>query len=134
MEATEARGHKVSRTAFEEARKGEREVSALARKWVDEPTSFFENISGVFDVQARAQMRALELARDALQATGEYRSEVGEALRKFTRANSAVSRATAEAAREAYGRLAGRELVEEEHGAGPNGSAGRTRTKVAAGS
>jgi hypothetical protein len=60
---------------------------------------------------------------------------VGEALGKFTKANSAVSKATAEAAREAYGRLTGRELVEEEHGAAgaSNGSGGRTRSKVTAG-
>jgi hypothetical protein len=135
MEATEVRGHRVSRTVLEEARKGEREVSALARKWVDEPTSFFENISAVFDVQSRAQMRALELARDALQGTGEYRSEIAEGLQKFTKANSAVSRATADATRDAFARVTGGAVSEEEHGAiRAIGTASRSRKKVAAGS
>jgi hypothetical protein len=134
MEATEMRGHRVSRTVFEEARKGEREVNALARKWVDEPTSFFENISAVFDVQARAQMRALELARDALHGTGEYRGDIAEGLQKFTKANSAVSKATADAARDAFARLTGGGITNGEHSAmRAIGTVTRGHKKVAAG-
>jgi hypothetical protein len=100
LEATEARGHKVSQTAFEEARKGEKELVALTRTWADSPTSLFENLTAMVGVQARAQQRALELAREALSGAGEYRTEVQDALSRVIKANRKASDATVEAARE----------------------------------
>ena len=108
IQATEARGEKVSRTLLEEARKGQQELVALARKWVDTPTSFFENIETALDAQARLQRRALELARYALSGAGEYRVEVREALGRIIKANRAATEATAEAVRDGYGRAVGR--------------------------
>jgi hypothetical protein len=100
LEATEQRGHKVSARALEEARKGEKEIVALARRWADSPTNVYENLTAMIDVQFRAQQRVLELAHDALSGAAEYRTEVQEALRQVIKANRKAGDATAEAARE----------------------------------
>ena len=108
IEATEARGDKVSKTLLAEARKGEKEASKLARSWVDSPVSLFENLEAMIDAQARAQTRALELARDALKGAGEYRGEVQEALRRMIRANRTIAEAMVEVARTGSSRAARR--------------------------
>lgn len=99
LEATEERGHRVSRQLLREARKGERELTALAEKWAETPTSLFENLQAGVEVQTRGQGRALELARDALKGAGEYRAEVQDALRRIISANREAAEAVAEAAR-----------------------------------
>jgi hypothetical protein len=106
IEATEERGHRVSQTLLTEARKGEKELAALAKTWVDTPTSFFENLEAMIDAQTRAQRRALELARDSLKGAGEYRGDVQDALRRMIRANRDVAEAMVEVARSATSRAA----------------------------
>ena len=102
MEASEGRRHKVSGAVLAEARKGEREALALARKWVDTPTSLFENLEAAVAVQAAAERRALELARDSLTGGEAYRREVQQVLGRVAesnRASAAVLRQTLRAAR-----------------------------------
>lgn len=111
LEATEERGHRVSQALLKEARKGEQELTALAERWVEEPAAFFENVQTAVEVQGRAQQRALELARDALNGAGEYRADVQEALQRIISANSDAAKALVEAARSAASRAA--EQVEE---------------------
>jgi hypothetical protein len=106
LEATEARGDKVSQTLFAEARKGEREASKLARSWVDSPTSLYENLEAMIDAQARAQSRALQLARDSLKGAGAYREEVQEALRRMIQANRNIAEAIVEVSRTGASRAA----------------------------
>jgi hypothetical protein len=106
MEATEERGHKVSRSLLDETRKGERELAALAKTWVDTPTSFFENFGAVIDLQARAQVRMLELARDTLKGAGDYRTDAQEAIQRMIRANRQAAEALVEAARSATSQAA----------------------------
>src|SRR3990170_4776625 len=108
IEAGNARGYRASRTVLKEARRGERELVALARKWVDAPTNFFDFFETVLDVQARGQARSLELARDWLGGAGESRREVQEALRRLIQANRAAGEASIEALRDAYSRAAER--------------------------
>jgi hypothetical protein len=134
IEAGQARGRNVSRTLLDEARKGERELVALARKWVDAPTNFFENFEAVLDAQARAQRRALDLARDSLSDAGEYGREVQEALRRVIKANGAAGEATVEAVRNAYSSAMDR-LRGTEEGAEPSRRrpARPTRVPVVAG-
>lgn len=100
VEAAEARGHKLSNAVIDEARKGEKEVVALARKWADAPANVFENLEAMVETQARAQQRGLELARDALGGAGEFGNDVREALRRVIEANAKAGEATAEAAQE----------------------------------
>jgi hypothetical protein len=109
VEAAEARGHNVSQVVLQEARKGEREVVELARKWTGAPTSFFDTFATVVEVQARAERRALELARDALSGANEYRAEVQEALERVIKANRTATEATVDALRNAFSRLRGAE-------------------------
>jgi hypothetical protein len=106
IEATEARGDRVSKTLLAEARKGEKELSALARSWVDAPASVYENLEAMIDAQARAQRRALELARESVNGAGAYRSEVRDALRQMIKANRAAGDVILEALREATSRAA----------------------------
>ena len=106
IEASEERGHRVSRTLLDQARKAEQEVSALARGWVDSPRSVYENLEAMIEAQTRAQHRALELARDSLKGAGDFRGEVQEALRRMIRANRAAAEAVVEVAREASSRAA----------------------------
>jgi hypothetical protein len=108
FEATEERGHRVSRTLLSEARQGEKELSTLARTWVDSPRSVFENLGAMIDAQARAQRRAVELARDSLKGAGAYGEEVRKALRRMIRSNRAVTDAVTEVARSATSRAAQR--------------------------
>jgi len=105
IEAAEARRHKASRTLLDEVQKGEKELVALARKWAESPTSFFDNFAAALDAQARAQRRALELARDSLAGAAEYRQEVRDALRRVLKANRAAGDAAVEGIRETYSRL-----------------------------
>ncbi len=106
IEATEERGHRVSRIVLTEARKGEKELSTLARTWADSPSSVYENLEAMIDAQGRAQRRALELARDSVKGAGEYGEEVQEALRRMIRANRAATDAVVEVARTASSRAA----------------------------
>lgn len=106
LEATEERGHKASRNLLDETRKGERELAALAKTWVDTPTSFFENFGAMIDLQTRAQVRTLELARDALQEAGAYRADLQEAMQRMIRANRQAAEALVEAARTATSQAA----------------------------
>jgi hypothetical protein len=108
IEATEERGHRVSRTLLSEARKGETELSTLARTWVDSPRSVVENLGAMIDAHARAQRRALELARDSLKGAEASREEVREALRRMIRANRASADAVVDVARSATSRAARR--------------------------
>jgi predicted NBD/HSP70 family sugar kinase len=101
IEAGELRGHKVSQTVLEEARKGEKELVELMRRWVDTPTNVFDNLGAMIDAQARAQRRALELAQASLEGAGEYGGEVREAFRRVIKANRVAAEATVEVAREA---------------------------------
>jgi hypothetical protein len=100
-DATEMRGHKVSRTVIAEARKGEREVADLTRKWLDEPGSFFDNMEAVISAQTAAQRRALELARESLGGAEEYRHEVQVALAKVIEANRDATQAMTAVMRQA---------------------------------
>lgn len=108
IEAANNRGYKVSRTLLKEARKGERELVGLARKWTDAPTNYFDFFESVLDVQARAQTRTLELARDFLGGAGGYRGDVQEAMTRVVKANREAGEATVEALRDAYERSVGR--------------------------
>ena len=101
VEAAEARGHKLSNAVIDEAREGEKEVVALARKWADAPTNVFENLEAMVEAQGRAQQRGLEFARDALGGAGEFGADVQEALRRVIKANAKAGEATAEVAQEA---------------------------------
>lgn len=131
VEASEARGHNVARTALDEAQKGERELVTLARKWVDAPTSFFDNFEAALDVQARAQRRALELARDSLTGAGEYGREVQGALRRVIKANGTATEAAVEAVRDAYSRAVDRiRPTEEETGTSRRRPSRATRVPV----
>ena len=105
LEDTEGRGHRVSRSALAEARKGEHEVVELARKWIGSPTSFFDNFEAAVDVEARAQRRALELGRDSLQGVADYGGELQRALNRFVRAYRQAADAVADSARDVYPRL-----------------------------
>jgi hypothetical protein len=104
MEATEARGHKVSRTLLAEARRGERDVEALARKWIDDPPKLSENIGAAIDLQMQAERQALELARESLAGGQEYRQQVRESLVRVIAANRHAAAALARAARQGYPR------------------------------
>ena len=106
LEATEERGHRVSRTLLSEARKGETELSKLARTWTESPRSIYENVEAMIDAQGRAQQRALELTRDAVKGAGAYRGELQEALRRMIRANRSATDAMVEVARTATSRAA----------------------------
>ena len=134
-ETTELRGHKVSRKVFEDARKGERELVALARQWVEGPGNVFENLGAIIDAQARAERHALELARDALEGGGDYASDVRRALTRVIKANRIATEATVEVAREAAHRTV--ERVRSARGQGeahPGRHVARTpRLPVAAG-
>jgi len=127
-EATEARGHRASRVALEEARKGEKELVELARKWTGAPTSYFETFATVVELQAHAERRALELARDALTGAREYRSEVRKAVRGMIKASRAATEATVDALRNAYSHVRG---APEEHEPARRRPAGLTRVPVA---
>ena len=105
---TEARGHKLGRTVLAEARKGEQEAIELARKWADSPTNFFDNFEAVVEVQARAQRRALELARDTVGGAGEYGGELRRALGRLVTANRQAAGAVVDAVRDRYAGLSGR--------------------------
>ena len=105
LEATEARGHKVSRALLTEARRGEKEVETLARKWAEHPAMIADNISAAIDAQANAERRALELARESLGAAQEYREEVQKSLAKVIAANQEAASALRRAAREGYPRV-----------------------------
>jgi hypothetical protein len=106
IEATEARGDRVSRTLLAEARKAEKELLALTRGWVDSPASVFDNLDAMIDAQARAQRRTLALAREALDGAGAYRAEVRAALRQMMKANRAAGDVTLGALREVTARTA----------------------------
>ena len=106
IEAAEERGHRVSQRLLNEARKSEEEVSALARTWVDAPSSVYENLEAMIDAQTRARHRALELARDSLKGAEAYRAEVREALRRMIRANRTGADAVVDVARSATSRAA----------------------------
>jgi len=108
MESTEGSGHKVSRTVLAEVRKAEREALALARKWVDTPTSLFENLAAAIAVQNAAEQRALELARESLTGSDAYRREVQQALGRLVRANRVSAQALSEAVGAARGGAAQR--------------------------
>ncbi len=71
-EKAQQSGHKVSQTVIDELRKGEQELSDLTQRWIDSPTSFFDNFAAMLDAQTRAQQRALELARDSFHGAEEY--------------------------------------------------------------
>lgn len=128
IEATEERGHRVSRTVLSEARKGEQEVVALARQWANDPTNVFENLGALVDTQARAQRRALELARDSLTGAGEYGSEVQQALTRVIQANRQATEATIEALRRGVNRVRG--TAEPEEAAPPRRAGARARASV----
>lgn len=100
IEAAEARRHKVSNAVIDEARRGEKEMVTLARKWVDAPTSVFDNLEAMLEVQGRAQQRRLDLARDALGGAGEFGTDLREVLGRVIKANAKAGEATAEAAQE----------------------------------
>src|SRR5512146_2176065 len=108
MESTEGRRHKVSRTVLAEARKGEREALALARKWVDTPTSLFENLEAAIAMQNAAEQRALEMARESLTGSDTYRREVQQALGRMVQANRVSAEALAQAVGAARGGAAQR--------------------------
>jgi hypothetical protein len=97
IEATEARGDGVSKILLAEARKGEKEFSALVRGWVDAPTNVYENLEAMVDAQARVQRRALALARESLEGAGAYQLEVRGALRQMIKANRAAGEMILEA-------------------------------------
>ena len=135
VQAAEARGHKFSSAVIDEARKGEKEVVTLARKWADAPTDVFENLEAMLEAQGRAQQRGLELARDAWGDAGEFGADVQDALRRVIKANAKAGEATVEVAQEvaqrAYTRVRGREDPDiESDGAKP---AKATKVAVAAG-
>jgi len=119
IEKGNQRGYRVSRTILRQARRGEREVVALAKKWVEEPTDVLGFYETLLDAQTRAQTRALELTREWLEEAGNTREEVQEALRRMIQANRDASEAAIEAARGAFegtvDRVRGREApaVEE---------------------
>ena len=135
VEAAEARGHKLSNAVIDEARRGEKEMLTLAQKWVGDPTSVFDNLEAMMEVQARAQQRRLEFARDVLGGAGEFGTDVRDALRRVVRANAKAGEATAEAAQEvahkAYTRVRGGKEAEIESG-GPKHTKA-TKVPVAAG-
>jgi hypothetical protein len=108
IEATEARGDRVSRKLLAEARKAEKELLALTKGWVDAPGNLFENLEAMIDAQARAQKRTLALARETLDGAGAYRSEVRAALRQMIKANRAAGDVTLGALREVTVRQADR--------------------------
>ena len=108
MESTEGRRHKVGRTILAEARKGEREALALARKWVDTPTSLFENLETAIATQNAAEQRALELARESLTGSEAYRRDVQHALGRMVQANRVSAQALAQAVGAARGGAAQR--------------------------
>src|SRR3990170_1811218 len=104
VEATNARGYRASRTVLKEARKGERELVGLARKWTGAPTKFFDLFEAVLDVQARGQQRTLELTRDVVGGVRESGREVREATRGVVEGNRAAGEAVVEGLRGAYSR------------------------------
>lgn len=114
VESGNNRGYRVSRVALKEARKGEREAVALARKFVEAPTQVFDLFEAIVDVQARAERRALELARDTLQGAGQFRREAQDAARQAIQANRAAGEVAVDALRDAYGRALARIRGEEE--------------------
>lgn len=114
IEATEARGHALSKAVIDEAKTGEMEIVALARQWVDAPANVFDNLQAMLDAQARAQRRVLELASDALSGAGEYGSDIQDALRRAIKANAKAGEATVEVARKAYTRVRGGEGIESD--------------------
>ncbi len=114
IEATEARGHALSSVAIDEARTGEKEVVALAQKWVDAPSNVFENLQAMLEAQTRAQRRVLQLASDALSGAGEYGTDVQDALRRVIKANAKAGEATVEAAQKMYARGRGGEGTESD--------------------
>lgn len=101
VEQAQGQGHKVSQTVIDELRKGEQDISDLTQRWIDSPTSFFENFSAMLDVQVRAQQRALELARDSFLGAESYQQDVRETLQKVIAVNRQAGEATIEAARTA---------------------------------
>ncbi len=98
------RGYHVSKTILRQARRGERELVALAKKWVEEPTDLLGFYEDLLDAQLRAQTRALELTREWLAEAGDTREEVREALRRLIEANREAGKAAVEAARGAFER------------------------------
>src|SRR3990170_8429634 len=94
IDAGNARGYRASRTVLKEARKGERELVSLARKWADSPTNFFDLFETVLDIQARGQGRALQLTRDWLGGVGDSGREVREGLRRLGQGHPAAGEAT----------------------------------------
>jgi hypothetical protein len=132
IDATEMRGHKVSRTVIAEARKGEREVADLTRKLVDEPASFFDNMEAVIEAQANAQRRALELARESLGGAEEYRHDVRQALARVIAANREATQAMAVAMRQAT-RGAYTQTATRMRGAATRVRSAATRARGAAG-
>ncbi len=99
FEATLERGHRASGVLFEEARKGEKELTGIARRWVASPVSAYENVEAMVDAQVRGQHRALELARDALNGARAQGGDMQDAASRVIRANRAAAEAAIEAAR-----------------------------------
>ncbi len=137
IEAAEARGYRASNAVIDEARRGEKEAIALARKWTDAPTSVFENLQAMLEAQGRAQQRRLELARDALEGAGEFGTDVRDALRLVVKANAKAGEATAEAAQEvarrAYSRIRREDDADAEEASSGRKHAKATKVPVAAG-
>jgi len=102
------RGYRVSKTLLRQARRGQREVVALAKKWSEAPTDLLGFYEALLDAQNRAQTRSLELAREWLDELGGTRGEIGDAMRGVIQANRAASEAVADAARGALGRAVAR--------------------------
>ena len=108
IEKGNQRGYRVSKTLLRQARRGQREVVALAKKWSEAPTDLLGFYEALLDAQNRAQTRSLELAREWLDELGGTRGEIGDAMRGVIQANRAASEAVADAARGALGRAVAR--------------------------
>lgn len=137
MEHGNERGYRASRTALREARKGEREMVGLARKWSEAPRSVFDLMESVVDVQARGSRRALELTREAWENAGEFTDEVQAAARRSIQANRAAGEITIDALRDATSRaierVRGMEEEAESRIEAPRAKPARRRGRAAAG-
>ncbi len=130
LDATEMRGHHATQALLREARKGEKELAALAEQWLDSPTNFFHNISALLGLQGRAEQRVLELGRDAFVGTRQYWQDVQQAMEHAIKANRAATDATVEALR-ATSRRAVRRLRPVEAAVRPRRRAATRRAPVA---
>jgi|SRR3990170_5482551 len=135
IEKGNQRGFRASKTLLRQARRGEREVAALARKWSEGPTDLLKFYESLLDAQTRAQTRALELTREWLDEMGTAQGEVREALLRMIQANRAAGEAVIEATRSASGRLLARLLSPTAAGesASPAAPAAGGRTRAAGG-